>query len=59
MNHWYPDLVVAERRMTELREQADRERLAAAARPRRSPFRLRIHLDVQLTFGRVRPELRP
>lgn len=54
MNHWHPDLVVAERRIADLRKQADRERLADAARSGRSPLRLRVHLDFQLTFGRAR-----
>ena len=59
MNHWYPDLIVAERRLADLRAQADRERLAAGAG--RSPLSLRIHLDLQLTLGRVasRPEPQP
>ncbi|HEY8641522.1 MAG TPA: hypothetical protein VIO84_02025 [Candidatus Dormibacteraeota bacterium] len=55
MNHWHPDLLIAEQRIAELRAQADRERLAARVPPRRRPLRLRIHLDFQLTLGRVAP----
>jgi hypothetical protein len=55
VNHWHPDLIVAEQRVAERRAQADRERLADQVRQRRSPLRLRIHLDFQLTFGRVVP----
>ena len=60
MNDWHPDLIVAERRMAELRSQADRERLAAVASAGRTPLSLRIHLDLQLTLGRSsRPEPQP
>ena len=60
MNDWYPDLIVAERRMADLRAQAARERLGASVRAGRSPLSLRIHLDLQLTLGRsVRPEPQP
>jgi hypothetical protein len=55
MNHWHPDLIIAEQRLGALRAQADRERLAALVPPRRRPLRLRVHLDFQLTFGRMAP----
>ncbi|HEX6350402.1 MAG TPA: hypothetical protein VF160_13560 [Candidatus Dormibacteraeota bacterium] len=53
MNDWYPDLIVAERRMADLRAQAAHERLAASVRAGRRPLSLRIHLDLQLTLGRA------
>ena len=60
MNHWHPDLIVAERRMADLRAQAERERLADTATAGRNPLSLRIHLDLQLTLGRAaRPEPQP
>ncbi len=55
MNHWHPDLIVAEQRIAEMRARAARERLADWVRPRRHPLRLRVHLDFQVTFGRAAP----
>jgi hypothetical protein len=60
VNHWHPDLIVAEGRMAEMRAEAEHERLAALAREGRTPLSLRIHLDLQLTLGRTaRPEPQP
>jgi len=60
VNHWHPDLIVAERRLEDLRARAARERLGDLARQRGRPVSLRIHLDLQLTLGRTpRPEPQP
>jgi hypothetical protein len=53
MNDWYPDLLVAQRKIADRVAEADRERLARWVTAHRSPFRLRVHLDFQVTFGRA------
>ncbi len=59
MNDWYPDLLVAQRRIADRMAEAAQERIAKEMAPKREALRLRVHIDLQVTFGRAAARGKP